>query len=554
MSVIDLYKFPINGYPNRDAKDHPPKFSDLSFNDNDSGIHTMYTGLPFIYNKDLLKSQNKYYTTYLNTQPKKETRTFITDNTLNCITINTNDCTNFLEQVSKLNNYLYKKLTSKDLAVFSEPDPVPDPGKKMIAVTQMLSNDSNNSGYIQKINFRNSDKLFIFGDYHGSFHTFFTNMLRLQLLGVLNLNTYVINDNYKIIFLGDIIDRGQHSIEILSIIFNFMLIPENDGKIIFVRGNHEDSEQSIKTTINFYMEYKSAYPIVKNPNYGIDSIFSVFKKLPSALILINTDTNERFWACHGYIHENNFDDIILQFIESDSLYLIVPPNADNIIFQFKWNDPTHKPISSSNDRVKGTTTQSKLIGITRLKEFLTKFNISFIIRGHNDNYSNALLLSKYEFMNETGTAFHIPLGLKKYKKKIRASPESLDYTIEEKKLDEIFDPTLVNTNTTEDTTLPVVTIKVNKDLWINKDYFPVLTISTNTDVGRNLSAGSFVVLHNPETLLDWNITPENKTLMTTYLDNKNITYSKYLKYSDTNYYKKYIKYKNKYLKLKKIYN
>lgn len=528
MSVIDLYKFPINGYPNRDAKDHPPKFSKLSFNDDNSGIHTMYTGLPFIYNKDLLKSQNKYYTTYLDTQPKKETRTFITDNKPDCTKTNTNDCTNFLEQVSILNNYLYTKLTSKDLAVFSEPDPV----KKMIAITHMLSNDSNNSGYIQKINFTNSDKLFIFGDYHGSFHTFFTNMLRLQLLGVLNLNTYVINTNYKIIFLGDIIDRGQHSIEILSIIFNFMLNPENDGKIIFVRGNHEDSEQSIKTTINFYMEYKSAYPIVKNPNYGIDSIFSVFKKLPSALILINTDTNERFWACHGYIHEKNFDDIILKFIVSESLYLIVPPNEDNIIFQFKWNDPTHKPISSSNDRVKGTTTQSRLIGITRLNEFLTKFNISFIIRGHNDNYSNALLLSKDEFMNETGTAFHIPLGLKKYKKINRVSADSKNYTIEEKKLDQIFeDSTLVNTNTTEDTTIPVVRINVTKKLWESKeDYFPVLTISTNTDVGRNLSAGSFVVLHNSETSLDWNITPENKTLMTTYLDNESITYKKYLKY------------------------
>ena len=534
-TVIDLYKFQIYGYPNRDAKDHPPKFSSLSFNDDDNGIHTMYSGLPFIYNKDLLKSQNKYYNTYLNTQPKKETRTSITDNE-GCSKTNTNDCTNFLEQVSKLNNYLYTKLTSKDLAVFSEPDTVADhvadPEKKMIAITQMLSNDSNNSGYIQKINFTNSDKIFIFGDYHGSFHTFFTNMLRLQLLGVLNLTTYVINANYKIIFLGDIIDRGQHSIEILSIIFNFMLNPDNDGKIIFVRGNHEDSEQSIKTTINFYMEYKSAYPIVKNPNHGIDSIFSVFKKLPSALILINTETNERFWACHGYIHEKNFDETILKFIKSDSLYLIVPPNEDNIIFQFKWNDPTHKPISSVNKRVEGTTTQSRLIGITRLNEFLTKFNISFIIRGHNDNYSNALLLSKDEFMNETGTAFHIPLGLTKYKKIIRKSSDSKDYTIEEKKVSEILDTALVNTSTTVNTTIPVVRITVNKDSWqSNTDYFPVLTISTNTDVGRNLSAGSFVVLHNPNhTELNWGITPENKALMTTYLDNKSITYKKYLKY------------------------
>ena len=55
---------------------------------------------------------------------------------------------------------------------------------------------------IYKINVNPTEKIIVFGDFHGSFHTFLRHLFRLHLFGVINLSTYTINKGYKIIFLG----------------------------------------------------------------------------------------------------------------------------------------------------------------------------------------------------------------------------------------------------------------------------------------------------------------------------------------------------------------
>ena len=66
----------------------------------------------------------------------------------------------------------------------------------------------------------------------------------MEHYGIINLKKFIINDPYKIIFLGDIIDRGIYSLDILNIIFKLIINNNkvkklNDIKIIFIRGNHE---------------------------------------------------------------------------------------------------------------------------------------------------------------------------------------------------------------------------------------------------------------------------------------------------------------------------
>jgi hypothetical protein len=547
--VIDVFKFKINNYPNRDMKDNPPKFGDINIKmrqddrQDEYGISVMNSTIYHRYNIDLLQSSNKYYSTYKETQPKIETRTTKTVKGA----INT---PHFLDNVEKLNHMITKNLVNSNISYLndSHADPVihTEINDTSKIISQMLDEDSNNSGYIQKLYFKNTDKVILFGDYHGSFHTFFRNMLRLQLMGVVDLTTYTINPGYKIIFLGDIIDRGQHSIEILSMIFNFMLNQKNSDSIVFIKGNHEDPEQSIKTTINFYMEFKQAFPVLKNSNQGISSIFNLFKKLPAALILINRDTNEKFWACHGYIHsQNTFDSVINRFINSEGTILIIPGNINqNMMFELKWNDPSSKTETEMNKRVEETTTLSMLVGIKRLKEFLDNTGVSFIIRGHNDNFANALLLSNKSYINETKSATHIPLGLERYQDSTNLSP-LLDYNtvfsrerfsrrIGERRNNEMY------------TSEPLEKIFVNKKHWeFNENekeegqYYPVLTISTNTDVGRNLAADSFVILHNNSERINLVPNEETKNRTESYLKDKTIVYNKYLKY------------KNKYLQLKK---
>ena len=99
---------------------------------------------------------------------------------------------------------------------------------------------------IQKLNVRIYHKIILFGDFHGSFHTFFRSLCRLHRYGVLNLETFEITSPYKIIFLGDILDRGMYALDILNIIFKLIIInnknPQNP-KIIYNRGNHENYDQ-----------------------------------------------------------------------------------------------------------------------------------------------------------------------------------------------------------------------------------------------------------------------------------------------------------------------
>ena len=76
----------------------------------------------------------------------------------------------------------------------------------------------------------------MFGDFHGSFHTFFRLMLRLELSGI--LTNYELKEGYKMVFCGDILDRGNYALEIVT--FILQLIINNPGNVIYNRGNHED--------------------------------------------------------------------------------------------------------------------------------------------------------------------------------------------------------------------------------------------------------------------------------------------------------------------------
>ena len=64
-------------------------------------------------------------------------------------------------------------------------------------------------------------KIIVMGDNHGSFHSFFRIFIRLFIDGIID-NNYNLKQDYKIIFLGDIVDRGFYSLEILYIILQLM--------------------------------------------------------------------------------------------------------------------------------------------------------------------------------------------------------------------------------------------------------------------------------------------------------------------------------------------
>jgi hypothetical protein len=180
---------------------------------------------------------------------------------------------------------------------------------------------------------------------------------------------------------------------------------------------------------------------------------------------------------------------------------------------------------------------------------------NFIIRGHQDNIAHASLLSS---INE-----NFIIGSKT--------------TYDNKNMFSI-NPSRNEQDNAKIVSGPIESINTYNPLW-PQDIYKVLTISTNNDIDRNLDSDSFVILHfNKEktNILDniniltnqieiqpWldSITHDSERLeervdmsppvidLRKTIDAAKIKYNKYGN-SETTYYKKYLKYKEKYLELK----
>ena len=330
-----------------------------------------------------------------------------------------------------------------------------------------------NYGFIQKITINSNDKVIIFGDYHGSFHTFFRNMIRLHLAKVLNLDSLEIYDNYKIIFLGDIVDRGAYSLEILNLIFLLMI--KNENSIFINRGNHEVSDVYSKYgfTNEIYVKYGS------NDDY-LNNIHHFFNLCSTAIVLIDLSNDIKYWLCHCCIPCNNddIDEQIFNFISKknneDFLLLeqsipeleYLTERIPGVVTQIRWNDASidkqgitvieENPIYNN---VRG----SFIVNEKQFKKYLNKFD--FIIRAHQDSYFNAWLL---------GNDKSFQIG-----KQIYNSDTNI----------------ISNVITPQYKDGPILRININDTDWLTKNnYLKVLTISTNTGYGRNLYNDSFIVI------------------------------------------------------------
>jgi hypothetical protein len=156
----------------------------------------------------------------------------------------------------------------------------------------LFNNLDKDDEIIIKINAINNSKIIVMGDQHGSFHSFFRVIIRLVLEGIITKN-YKLHPDYKIIFLGDIVDRGNYGVEIMYIILQLFIANNNSNElnVILNRGNHE--ELSTFREGGFLREFKH-----KIENRGIQKKFTdLFKYCPSAIIL--TQNNIKYWLCHG---------------------------------------------------------------------------------------------------------------------------------------------------------------------------------------------------------------------------------------------------------------
>lgn len=200
----------------------------------------------------------------------------------------------------------------------------------------------------------------VLGDIHGQY----TDLLRLFDYG-----GYPPSHNY--LFLGDYVDRGKQSIEVICLLMAYKIrYPLN---FFILRGNHE--AEKINRQYGFYDECKKRYSIRLWKKF-----IDLFNWLPIAALI-----DDKIFCVHGGLSPD------LNKIEQ--LYEIKRPTDipdSGLLCDLLWSDPSDKPDTwMESDRDVSFLFSKKVI-----KQFLDTNSLDLICRAHQ------VMEDGYEFFGD----------------------------------------------------------------------------------------------------------------------------------------------------------
>lgn len=427
------------------------------------------------------------------------------------------------KEISNLEK-LYSKLARKNIRRMKENLIESQPNKEIISEFTEVHLEEN--GYVEKIKIDPKCKVVLFGDHHGSFHTFMRNMIRLHIYNVVDLLEFRVKDGYMLVFTGDIVDRGNFGMDILYVIGMFLASDYIDKKrrIVMCRGNHE-TQQLSQNGDDAIFKSRGEFFFKTRDTMDVSHYIDFFKSLPSAIIL--TDGEYNIWCSHGGFPIDPHHDEYFKNMPENSFYFVYDEHgygANDI----RWTDfmagsaDVEDNLSRASDR---RETILKIIGSEseRLASFLENANIDFIIRGHQDNYSNASILTNQP---PNGIASMLPVGLNLDYWYNPNPSDSSDFGNFIKEENGIVRNDTNSADRTTDVSGPTYRIRADKNK-LKLFFRPVMTISTNTDIKRSLMADGFIVL-----CLDSSFTndfgSENNLLQTSHEINSEEDVNKYI--------------------------
>lgn len=203
--------------------------------------------------------------------------------------------------------------------------------------------------------------IYIVGDIHGNIDA---------LLRIFEKGGFPPKSKYC--FLGDYVDRGSYSLEVILLLLSLKIKFPNH--IFLLRGNHESPEVSM--IYGFYSEIVNKYS-----SYVFDYIQTVFSKLPLCAVV-----GEEIFCVHGGIGE---DTPLLSEIEDYPKPINV--KGKNIFSNFVWSDPRYQHEEFILSK-RGT---GYYFNERALHKLLSRNNLKLLIRSH-EKCSDG---SKYVFRN-----------------------------------------------------------------------------------------------------------------------------------------------------------
>lgn len=96
--------------------------------------------------------------------------------------------------------------------------------------------------YMEKHILHENDKVAVIGDIHGGLCNVRNFVLRLKKLDFFKDDEYTLRDNHRVVSLGDLVDRGPSSLQVVHFLFSLKCLPANWDKVLLVNGNHETAD------------------------------------------------------------------------------------------------------------------------------------------------------------------------------------------------------------------------------------------------------------------------------------------------------------------------
>ncbi|KAF8822830.1 protein phosphatase 2B catalytic subunit, calcineurin family phosphatse superfamily protein [Cardiosporidium cionae] len=204
---------------------------------------------------------------------------------------------------------------------------------------------------------RVQDPITVVGDIHGQFY----DLVKLLEVGGDPHST-------QYLFLGDYVDRGSFSLEVLLLLFSLKI--SYPKRIWLLRGNHECRQMT--AFFNFRAECKYKYD-----STIYDAFMDSFDALPIAALI-----NGRFLALHGGISPD-----MRTLTQISNLHRFSEPPRSGLFCDILWADPVDENKPDLYDRgdafypndVRGC---SYFFGYRAACDFLDKAGLLSIIRAH----------------------------------------------------------------------------------------------------------------------------------------------------------------------------
>jgi Leucine-rich repeat (LRR) protein len=212
------------------------------------------------------------------------------------------------------------------------------------------------------INFQIPENLVVIGDLHGDF---FTLEKILEKIDFLN---YLKNESNLLIFLGDYIDRGKYSLEVL--LFLCRLKNSYPNNVFMLRGNHESHNHFPFSSYDFYLKlldkFEKSTEIIYNK-----SILPFFDSL-----YIFCEINGFSILAHGGLPVIEYAD----FFKNYQFHLSSILNNKPLLEEILWNDP--RDFSNNKNWSFSNRGLGKYFGIIVTNTWLSYLGCKFLIRGH----------------------------------------------------------------------------------------------------------------------------------------------------------------------------